>query len=100
MTPEGTLALDVIRECLDADRFRLTLHFRQRMTQRGFVWLDVLVVVEEPDDVVDDGVDDQGRPKWKLIGEATNGLRVEIVCVLDVDENGSQTVFFTLYYEE
>ena len=25
---------------------------------------------------------------------------VEIVCVLDYDEDGNQTVFFTLYYEE
>ena len=50
--------------------------------------------------MVDDGADDQGRPKWKLVGEATNGLRVVIVCALDHDEDGNQTVFFTLYYEE
>jgi len=100
MTPEAVQALEVIRDCLEADRYRLTVHFRERMTLHGFVWLDVLVVVEEPDDVVDDGADDQGRPKWKLIGETTNGLRVEIVCALDYDEDGHQTVFFSLYYEE
>lgn len=100
MTSEAAQAVEVIRECVEADRFRLTLHFRERMNMRGFLWLDVLVVIEDPDDVLDDGADLQGRPKWKLVGEATNGLTVEIVCVLDYDDDGNQTVFFTLYYEE
>ncbi len=67
------------------------------MDERGLVWPDVMAVVEEPRDVRDDGEDRHNRPKWVIAGEAPDGLAIEVVCVLDVDEHGDMTVLITIY---
>ena len=90
-------ALRIIRRCVTAGRFRLLIHFTQRMDQRGLVWPDILAVLDDPEDVHDGGPDRFGRPKWVLSGTAADGLVVEIVCVLDEDEHGNMTVFITIY---
>ena len=90
-------ALSVIRRSVDDGRYRLTMHFTQRMDQRGMFWPDVLAVLDDPTGVRPDGRDRYDRPKWRLAGTATDGWELEIVCVLDVDEHGDVTVFITIY---
>lgn len=90
-------ALDVIRRCLAEERYRVTLHFRQRMSERGLIWPDILTVVDFPADVRRGKRDEFGRAKWIICGPGADGLGVEMVCVLDVDERGQVTVLVTIY---
>jgi hypothetical protein len=92
-------ALADIRRCVAAGRWRMLVHFVQRMDERGLFWPDVLAVLDSPAAVEDEGADDFGRPKWKVAGRATDGLELEIVCVLDTDTVGRVTVFITLYWK-
>lgn len=90
-------ALKIIRQCVDAERYRVLPHFRQRMAQRGLVWPDVLAVLDDPAEVRSDGQDRYHRPKWIVSGKAPDGVPVEFVCVIDEDEQGNLTVFITIY---
>lgn len=63
------------------------------------MWPDVLGVIDDPSDVRAGGPERLGRPKWLLSGDTTDGLAVEIVCVLDTDAAGDTTVFVTLYWQ-
>jgi len=90
-------ALTIIRRCLSEERYRLTVHFRKRLGERGLVWPDVLAVVDAPDGVRGDGLDEYDRPRWIIGGTATDGLAIEIVCVLDTDDDGNFIVFVTVY---
>ena len=71
--------------------------FREQMAARGLLWPDVLAVLDDPADVREGGPETLGRPKWIVAGTAADGKGIEIVCVLDTDEHGQQTVFITLY---
>ncbi len=64
---------------------------------RGLLWPDVLTVLDDPADVRAGSPETLGRPKWIVAGTAADREGVEIVCVLDTDEHGLQTVFITLY---
>ncbi len=64
---------------------------------RGMVWGDLLALLDTPGRVRDDGRDHNGRPKWIVGGAAADGLDVEVVCVLDIDEHGDWTVFIMIY---
>ncbi|HSW46606.1 MAG TPA: DUF4258 domain-containing protein [Phycisphaerae bacterium] len=75
-------------------------HFRERMAQRGLLWPNVLAVLDDPADVRDGGPETLGRPKWIVAGTAADGKGIEIVCVLDADEHGRQTVLITAYRGE
>ena len=97
MDAKARKALTVIRQCVEAGRFRVLPHFRQRMAERGLVWPDVLVVLDDPTDVRGNGMDRYDRPKWIVAGSAADGIPIEIVCVLDRDEQGNVTVFITIY---
>lgn len=97
MDAQAREALAIIRRCVAADRFSLARHFQERMDQRGFLWVDVLAVLDSPTEVRDGGQEHEGRPKWIIAGDAADGLSVEMVCVLDTDEQGDWTVFITLY---
>lgn len=97
MKPEAKEALKIIRRCLTSERFTVTRHFQERMDLRGIVWADVLAVVDTPARVKDDGRDYHDRPKWIIGGEVTDGLDVDVVCVLDTDEDGDWTVLITVY---
>ena len=97
MNRRTSRALLTIRACVGAGRYRLAVHFRERLAERGLLWSDVLAVLDEPAEVRDDGTDRFGRPKWRLAGEAADGLRLEFVCVLDRGARGAVTVFVTLY---
>jgi len=90
-------ALNAIRKCVAAGRYRVLTHFAQRMDERGLFWPDVLAVLRQPDDVRDGGPERWGRPKWIVAGESAAGERVELVCVLDRDEHGNLAVFITIY---
>lgn len=90
-------ALSKIRRCMTAGRYRLSIHFTQRMDERRLFWADVLVVLDDPTDVRSDGPDRWGRPKWIIAGESASGDDLELVCVLDQDERGNLIVFITLY---
>jgi hypothetical protein len=90
-------ALSTIRRCVAAGRYRVKLHFAQRMDERGMFWPDVQAVVDSPASIRDGGLEQCGRPKWILSGTAADGLSIEMVCVLDTDERGELTVFITIY---
>jgi hypothetical protein len=96
---EARKALAQIQQCMATDRYDPLTHFLERMDERGLCWPDILAVIEAPDHVRDGGLDKYDRQKWLIAGDAADGLPIEIVCVLDVDEQGSLTVFITIYFE-
>jgi hypothetical protein len=99
MNRKAQKALADIRRCVATGRWRVLAHFTRRMDERGLFWPDILSVLTSPAAVLDDGPDDFGRPKWKLAGRATDGLKLEIVCALDTDAAGRVTVFITVYWK-
>lgn len=90
----GRLLL-VIRECIEADRYALSVHFTERMELRGLFWPDVQAVIDDPQDIHSEGLDDYSRPKWIISGKAASGDEIEIVCAVEIDE--TETEFITLY---
>ncbi len=98
VTGEASRTLAVIRECLATDRYAVSNHFSQRLAQRSLFWPDVEAVIEEPIEVVSQGMDHYNRPKWLISGEATTGDEIEIVCAVEVDD--SETEFITLYWQD
>jgi len=97
VTAEARRAILVIRRCIATDRYALTVHFNQRMQQRGLFWPDVVAAIEDPGEVRSGGVDNYGRPKWIVCGDAATGDQIEIVCAMELDER--ETEFITLYWE-
>jgi len=97
MNADARRALATIRRCVEDERYVVLPHFTQRMDQRGLFWPDVLAVLDEPTGVRGDGRDKDDRAKWIVGGKTPDGLAIEIVCALDVDENGDVTVFITIY---
>jgi hypothetical protein len=97
MDAKAREVLAVIQQCLATDRFSVLPHFLDRLALRGLAWADVLAVIDDPTGVRSSGLDVHRRPKWVVAGIAADGLKIEIVCVLDVDEHGDQTVFITIY---
>jgi len=100
VTPEARRAIVVIRECVESDRYALTIHFSKRLEERGLFWPDVRAVIDDPDEVWSQGMDEYGRPKWIVRGEAAIGAECEIVCAIEIDETGTQTEFITLYWQD
>jgi hypothetical protein len=98
VTAEARRTLAVIRECLELDRYALTVHFSSRMAQRSLFWPDVEAVIDDPTEVRSQGMDDYNRPKWIIRGAATTGDEIEIVCAVETDEAGME--FITLYWED
>lgn len=98
MTAEARRAIAVIRQCIEADRYALTMHFSKRMEERGLFWPDVQAAIDDPTNVRSQGIDKYGRPKWIIEGEAACGSEIEIVCAIEVDEAGTE--FITLYWED
>lgn len=97
MDAKARKALDTIRDCVAAERYSVLPHFRQRLTERGFFWPDVLAVLDQPGSVKNDGRDRYRRPKWIVAGDTPDGVALEMVCVIDTDERGRMTVFITIY---
>ena len=97
MDAKGRRALSVIRECVAAKRYWVSLHFAQRMDGRGIFWPDVATILDDPSAVRSDGRDSFDRPKWIVAGKTVDGDAVGIVCVLDHDDRGNVTVFITIY---
>ena len=60
--------------------------------------VSALVVIDSARTVRDDGTDRFARAKWRLGGQTTDGLDLEIVCALDRDEQGNLVVFITAYW--
>ena len=96
MTAEARRTLLFIRECVEADRYALAVHFTQRMMERGLFWSDVQAVIDDPQDVRSEGMDKYSRPKWIVCGESATGDVIEIVCAVEIDE----TEFITIYWED
>ncbi len=92
-------AIRVIRDCLRAGRFAVKPHFAQRMDERGLFWADVEAVIDSPSRIGADGHDDFGRDRWLIAGIATDGLDLELLCVLDKDDQGNTIVFITIYWD-
>ena len=97
MDAQARKALNTIRRCVAAGRYRLRRHFTERMDERGLFWPDMLAILENPAAVHDGGHERWGRPKWIVSGTAVDGLPVEMVCVLDTDVRGELTLFITIY---
>ncbi|MGD0540818.1 MAG: DUF4258 domain-containing protein [Tepidisphaeraceae bacterium] len=93
-------ALRDIQECIAADRVTVLAHFVERMDLRGLFWMDVVEVIESPEGVRGGGPEEFGRPKWIIDGTATDGLKIEIVCVIDREESQSSAVFVTIYWQD
>lgn len=100
MDKTAKLALATIRECIAADRVRLSWHFRVRLAGRGVIWPDVLTVVDAPIDARSDGIDDDGFARWILSGYAADGTAMGLVCTIGQDEAGALTVFVTAFWED
>ena len=96
---EAKKAIRLIQQCIRDERYATTAHFDQRMDERCLFLTDALAVIDDPHSVRDDGLDNEGRPKWLLAGVTTDLLRLEIVVVIDQDENGNEVLLFTIYYE-
>jgi hypothetical protein len=58
-----------------------------------------MTVIEEPSDVRSDGLDDDGRPKWRISGHTGDDMDIELICILAEDDRGNRTVFVTLYWD-
>jgi hypothetical protein len=67
------------------------------MQHRVLFWPDVTAVIDDPTDVRSQPTDRFGRPKWIVLGDAADGMEIEIVCAIEVDESGVE--FITLYWE-
>jgi len=93
-------ALATLRRCIATDRIRLTQHFRTRLTERGVLWADVLSLFDEPSEAREDGVDDHGRARWIVSGEAADGTAMGVVCAIGRDRAGELTVFVTAFWED
>jgi hypothetical protein len=52
----------------------------------------------DPEDVRSQGMDEYGRPKWIIHGEAALGYDIQIVCAIEIDQ--TETEFITLYWED
>jgi hypothetical protein len=63
---EATEALEKIQSAVELDRIEMTSHFDQRIAERGLLWVDVLVIVDEPTKMEFQGEDDHGWPKWRI----------------------------------
>jgi hypothetical protein len=98
VTADARRALATIRVCVDSDRYALAIHFTDRMVERGLYWPDVESVLDGPTDVRSQGIDRFDRPKWIVAGAAADGMEIEIVCAIEVDDSGTE--FITLYWED
>jgi hypothetical protein len=98
VTPEARRAIAVIRECIQTDRFVLTIHFSQRMQQRGLFWPDVQAVIDKPENVLSQEMDQYNRPKWIISGKTASTGKIEIICAIEIDE--TETEFITLYWQD
>jgi hypothetical protein len=92
MSEEELEALERIRDLVDRGQYRLTIHFRQRLAQRGVFWHDIIGILEEPDHIRGDGVDDEGGERWFISGSTDEG-DAEFLVVVDVDAK-----FVTIYW--
>lgn len=92
MTEDEREALEQIRDLVDQGQYRLTLHFRQRLAQRGVFWHDIIGILEEPDRVRSDGVDDEGGERWFISGDTDEG-DAEFLVVVD-----ALAKFVTIYW--
>jgi hypothetical protein len=97
VTAEARRAIIAIRKCINAGRYALSIHFFQRMEQRGLFWPDVQAVIDDPEDVRSQGMDKYDRPKWMIRGDVAFGDSIQIVCAIESD--GAETEFITLYWE-
>lgn len=100
MDKNARQALSTIGRCLEADRIRLTLHFRVRLAERGVLWPDVLTLFDKPAKVEADGYDDAGRARWIIGGKAADGEAMSLVCAIGRDDAGELTVFITAFWEK
>jgi hypothetical protein len=98
MDSNARRALAIIRSCVGSDRFALTVHFQERMQERGLFWPDVRAVIDDPLDIHSQGLDKYRRSKWIISGHAVGAGAISIVCGIELDR--SQTEFLTLYGED
>lgn len=97
MDAEARTALRIIRRCVAARRYSLSVHFAQRLDERRLYWPDVVAMLKGGCEARSDGKDRYGRPKWIVSGVAHGEFPIDAVCALDKDDRGDWTVFITIY---
>ena len=55
---------------------------------------------DEPSGAQADGIDDHGRARWIVRGEAADGTMMGVVCAIGRDQAGELTVFITTFWED
>lgn len=98
MDAEARRAVTTIRGCVQDGRYRFRSHFEDQMNARGMYWTDILLVLDRPEEVNDDGWDRFDRPKWRIYGHGWKNEPVEIVCALGFRAGQSFAHFITLYF--
>ena len=98
MSAEARRAVATIRYCIETGKYSVTLHFSRRMEQRSLFWPDVEAVIDHPQDVRSQGMDEYNRAKWVVTGEAADGHEIGIVCAIESNEDGTE--FITIYWVE
>jgi len=90
-------SLETIRLAIEDERIEMTSHFDERIAERGLLWVDVLVVVDEPLRMEYQELEEHGWPKWKIAGTSADGVSVAIVVAIRPD---NRVRFVTIFWEE
>jgi hypothetical protein len=93
MDRDARRALREIKKCMEAGRVVVLAHFVERMDLRGLFGMDIVDVIESPQDVRDGGSEELGRPRWIIVGTTADALKIEIVCVIEEDDMRNSAVF-------
>ena len=92
MNAAARKALETIRAMVEAGQYFTVDHFIERLLERGAIWIDVLLVLDDPSDVRTDGLDRAGNERWFIRGTTGVG-EMELLVVLD-----RVAKFVTLYW--
>src|SRR5687767_8431325 len=87
-------ALEIIQNCVAADRFLVLPHLRKQRSRRGALWDELRLIIDSPNRVRFDGYDAAGREKWALYGYTDKRQRMALICLLDATQEGDDFVVF------
>ncbi len=74
--------LEEIQQKIARGDFVLSTHFVDAMRDDRLFLADILSAIDGAAEAVEDGCDAQGDPKYKVPGDALDGRRIEVVCIL------------------
>ncbi len=97
MEEEAKDFLGKIQAAVAADQVEITSHLEQRLGERGFLWADVLTMLEEPTRMENQGLDAHGWPRWRIFGKTAAQVDAALVVALR-DDGGAR--FITIHWED